>query len=156
MRLAPPGSLIGLAACALVAALGVWAAVLWHRLGQVRFAVTLCGVAGLLASPVSWLHHFVWIVPLGLCLIELRRSRLPAAPTWFVVLGWLFVGWVVVSPYRVLPNGGDLELLWTPDQHVLASVTAFLGVAFLVSAVVLARRAGRAVRAGGHRQRVVG
>lgn len=138
-RLSPIGSVIGLLLCALVAALGVWAAVLWHRLGQVRFAVTICGVAGLLAAPVSWLHHFVWIVPLALSLVELHRARLRAAPTWFVVLGWLFVGWVVVSPYRVLPNGGDLELAWTADQNVLASITALLGVALLVAAVVLAR-----------------
>ena len=33
----------------------------WARCG---LAVNLCGVAGLLASPVSWLHHFVWVVPL--------------------------------------------------------------------------------------------
>jgi alpha-1,2-mannosyltransferase len=49
-------------ALAVVALLGVWSAVLWHRLGEVS-RVTLCGVAGLLASPVSWLHHFVWVVP---------------------------------------------------------------------------------------------
>jgi alpha-1,2-mannosyltransferase len=89
---------------------------------------------------VSWLHHFVWIVPLALCLLDLRRRRVPVAPDWFLVLGWIFIGWVLVSPYRVLPNGGDLELLWTPDQHVLASVTAVLGVALLVGAIVLARR----------------
>ncbi len=142
-RLAAPGALIGLVLSALVGALGVWAAALWHRLGEVRFAVSLCGVAGLLASPVSWLHHFVWIVPLGLCLVELQRSRRRAAPVWFIVLGWLFIGWVVVSPYRVLPNGGDLELLWSADQHVLASITAVLGVALLVSSVLLARQALR-------------
>lgn len=142
-RLAPPGAAIGLLLCAVVAALGVWAAALWHRLGHVRFAVSLCGIAGLLASPVSWLHHFVWVVPLALCLVELRRDRFRAAPTWFLILGWLFVGWVIVSPYRVLPNGADLELLWTPEQHVLASISAVLGIALLVSAVALARGRGR-------------
>ena len=33
---------------------GVWAAMLWHRLGEIGLAVTLCGIAGLLASSVSW------------------------------------------------------------------------------------------------------
>jgi alpha-1,2-mannosyltransferase len=55
--------------------------------------VTLCGVAGLLASPVSWLHHFVWVVPLALCLARMTqagdRRRMPA---WLEVLGWLLVG----------------------------------------------------------------
>ena len=61
--------LLGLALSAAVAALGTWAAVLWHRRGEVALAVMLGGVATLLASPVSWLHHFVWIVPLAVVLI---------------------------------------------------------------------------------------
>ena len=64
----------GLIACGIVALVGVWAAVLWHRIGDVRLAVNLCGMAGLLASPVSWQHHFVWIVPLAMSLAE-RRPR---------------------------------------------------------------------------------
>lgn len=137
-RLAPMGSALGLLASAVVVALGVWAAAVWHRAGEVRFAVVLCGVASLLASPVSWLHHFVWVVPLAFSLAELTRRRV--LPTWLVVLGWLFVGWVVVSPYRRLPNGGDLELQWTAGQHVLASVTAALGIALLLAAALVGRR----------------
>jgi alpha-1,2-mannosyltransferase len=60
------------------------------------------------------------------------------------VLGWLFVAWVVVSPYRRLPNGGDLELAWTVGQHVLASVTAVLGIALLAAAGLVGRRLGTA------------
>ena len=142
-RLESPGSAIGLVLSALIAALGVWVAALWYRIGEPRVAVALCGVAGLLASPVSWLHHFVWVLPLGLCLVELQRGRDRLVPSWFVVTGWLFVGWVVVSPYRVLPNGGDLELLWEPQQHLLASVTALLGVGLLVGGVIVARRLAR-------------
>jgi alpha-1,2-mannosyltransferase len=132
---------LGLALSAAVAGLGVWVAARWHRRGEVRLAVALCGVAGLLASPVSWLHHFVWVVPLALALIELSRGRaVRSALRWFVVLGWLFVGWVVVSPFRRLPNGADLELLWTWWQHALASVTAVLGVVLLVVAGLAAGR----------------
>ena len=143
-RLAPLGSALGLAACAVVVVLGVWAAAVWHRAGEVRFAVTLCGVASLLASPVSWLHHFVWIVPLAFSLVELTQQRMskaePVLPTWLAILGWLFVGWVIVSPYRRLPNGADLELQWTAGQHLLASVTAILGTALLIAAIVVGRR----------------
>ena len=66
-------AIAGLVLSAVVAVAGVWAAMLWHRLGDVRLAVNLCGVAGLLASPVSWLHHFVWVVPLAMSLVERRR-----------------------------------------------------------------------------------
>jgi alpha-1,2-mannosyltransferase len=138
--LAPAGIVLGLLASAAVVALGVWAAAVWHRAGEVRFAVVLCGVASLLASPVSWLHHFVWVVPLAFSLVELVARQPQVLPTWLVVLGWGFVGWVIVSPYRRLPNGGDLELAWTAGQHLLASVTAILGVALLLAAALVGRR----------------
>ena len=138
--LAPAGIVLGLLASAAVVALGVWAAAVWHRAGEIRFAVVLCGVASLLASPVSWLHHFVWVVPLAFSLVELVARQPQVLPTWLVVLGWGFVGWVIVSPYRRLPNGGDLELAWTAGQHLLASVTAILGVALLLAAALVGRR----------------
>jgi alpha-1,2-mannosyltransferase len=169
-------ALVGLALSAVVAALGVWAAVRWHRLGEVRWALTLCGVAGLLASPVSWLHHFVWVVPLALCLLQgsvlpadpalaagAARSTTPdrpapeqaapgrplQTPTWFQVLGWLFIGWVVAAPFRRLPNGADVELEWTWSQHLLASTTAVLGVALLVASLWVARPAPSPALASG-------
>ncbi len=140
-------TLLGLAASAVVALVGVWAAVRWHRLGQVGLAVNLCGVAGLLASPVSWQHHFVWVVPLGVSLaLAGRRGTLPL-PRSMLVLGWLFVGWVAAAPRgltddtRRLPNGADLEFRWLWFEHAVASVTAVVGIAFLVAALVAARSA---------------
>ena len=157
--LGPRVALLGLAASGVVALLGVWAAARWHRQGDVRLAVSLCGLASLLASPVSWLHHFVWVVPLGLCMLRgldldqrwrVSRPAGPAGnelppdrivqPSWFQLLVWLFIGWVVVAPFTRLPNGADLELTWTWSQNALASVTAVLGVAVLAASVVLAGR----------------
>jgi alpha-1,2-mannosyltransferase len=132
-------AIIGLVLSGVVAVAGVWAAVLWHRLGDVRLAVNLCGVAGLLASPVSWLHHFVWVVPLAMSLAERRRIGPRSLPTWFLALGWLFVGWIVVAPFTDLPNGADVELQWTWSQHLLASITAVVGVALLTTAIMIAR-----------------
>jgi alpha-1,2-mannosyltransferase len=97
---------LGLALSAVVAALGVWSAARWHRLGDVRLAVVLCGVAGLLASPVSWLHHFVWVVPLAVCLLDrapavvrpgggLERSE-PRLPIWVAFL----IATIVTRPDR--------------------------------------------------------
>ncbi len=132
-------AIAGLVLSAVVAVAGVWAAMLWHRLGDVRLAVNLCGVAGLLASPVSWLHHFVWVVPLAMSLVERRRIGPRSLPTWFLALGWLFVGWVVVAPFTDLPNGADVELQWSWSQHLLASITAVLGLVLLAAAIMIAR-----------------
>jgi alpha-1,2-mannosyltransferase len=132
-------AIVGLALSAAVAVAGLWAAVLWHRLGDVRLAVNLCGLAGLLASPVSWLHHFVWVVPLAMSLLERRPIGRRRLPTWYLALGWVFVGWVVVAPFTDLPNGADVELQWTWSEHLLASITALLGLALLAGAIQIAR-----------------
>lgn len=147
LGLGPWPALIGLAASALVALLGVWAGMLWHQIGEVGLAVTLVGVAGLLASPVSWLHHFVWVVPLAMCLIW-RTPGYPGRrplPSILLILGWVFSGWVVAQlpivpgPLRRLPNGADLELQWTWQQHAIASVTAVLGLALLIVSIAVSR-----------------
>ena len=135
----PEPAAVGLVLSAVVAVAGVWAAMLWHRLGDVRLAVTLCGIAGLLASPVSWLHHFVWIVPLAMSLLERRPVSRRSLPLWFLALGWLFIGWVAVAPFTVLPNGADVELLWSWSQHLLASITTLVGLALLAGAIIIAR-----------------
>ncbi len=155
MRIFGMGKSVSTAALLLavvVAGVGVWAAVLWHRRGETAFAVTLCGVAGLLASPVSWSHHFVWVVPFALCLLGTARypgqSTGTPLPAWFKITGWLFVGWVVAVPFKRLPNGGNVELTWNWAQNWIASMTAVLGTAVLVSSVVLARRQPR-IQCGG-------
>jgi alpha-1,2-mannosyltransferase len=136
----PMPAAVALVLSAVVAGAGVWAAVLWHRLGDIRLAISLCGVAGLLVSPVSWLHHFVWIVPLAMSLVERRPNGPRGLPTWFLALSWLFVGWVVVAPFMRLPNGEDVELQWTWSQHLVASMTTFLGLLLLAGAIIIARQ----------------
>ena len=132
-------AIVGLVLSAAVAVAGLWAATLWHRLGDVRLAVNLCGVAGLLASPVSWLHHFVWVVPLAMSLVERRPIGRRRLPTWYLALGWVLVGWIVVAPFTDLPNGADVELQWTWSQHLLASITALVGLVLLSGAILIAR-----------------
>jgi alpha-1,2-mannosyltransferase len=146
LGLSPGPFLLGLAASAVVALVGVWAAVLWHRLGEAGLAVNICGVAGLLASPVSWLHHFIWVVPLAVSLVLDSSGRVRRLPRSLAVLGWVFVGWVSAAPRgltdetRRLPNGADQELDWSASEHLVASVTALVGVAFLIAAVIWASR----------------
>lgn len=128
------GTVLGLAIAALTAVLGVVVAGWWHRRGDEAMAILLCGLATLLASPVSWAHHYVWIVLLA-GLLVLRRGW----PQWFVVLGWLFVGWAATSPYDFLPSADYVEQDYQWWQHVFSSVTPFLGLALLVAAGVVAR-----------------
>ena len=151
----PGRGLAGLAGCAVVALGGVWAAVLWHRLGEVGLAVTLCGwpvcsprrcpgcttSSGWSRSRSAWSAGRVAVAGPAGC----RTSGM-------LVLGWVFVGWVAAAPRgltdetRRLPNGADVELDWSWFEHLLASVTAVVGVAFLVAAIFAALRATPALR----------
>jgi alpha-1,2-mannosyltransferase len=127
------GNGLGLVLAVVAAVLGVLAAVRWHRRGDEAMAVTICGIATLLASPVSWSHHFVWIAPLGV-LLATRRW-----PTWFRILGWCFVGGVAPAPYKFLPSSHDVERGYFWWQNAFGAVTPALGMAVLVaSALVLA------------------
>jgi alpha-1,2-mannosyltransferase len=55
--------LLWAAAAGLALGVGVYRARRAHDAGDELTAVTLVGIATLLASPVSWIHHAVWIVP---------------------------------------------------------------------------------------------
>lgn len=55
-------------ALAIVAAAAGLATAAWaSRRGLELLGIVLCGVTGLLVSPVSWSHHWVWVIP-GLAL----------------------------------------------------------------------------------------
>ncbi|MBQ1026198.1 DUF2029 domain-containing protein [Micromonospora sp. C95] len=64
--------------CLVASALTVW----WFRVrraaGDERVGFALTGVLGVLVSPVSWVHHLVWLVP---GLIVLVGATLPWPPT---------------------------------------------------------------------------
>jgi alpha-1,2-mannosyltransferase len=85
-----------------IALVGLAAAVQAHRLGQEFVAVLLCAGITLFVSPISWTHHWVWILPAAMTLgvtAWRRRSRLLAAAT----AGYLLTA--VVLPLRLTPNG---------------------------------------------------
>ncbi|WP_082686669.1 mannosyltransferase [Mycobacterium sp. IS-3022] len=82
-----PAVLVGIAVTAVLAVLA-WRAIggASDRLG----AIVIVQLFGLLLSPISWTHHWVWLIPLMMWLLHgpLRR-RLGAR-----VLGW---GWLVLT-----------------------------------------------------------
>ena len=55
---------------------GITVAAWAHRRGRRLTGVTCCAITGLLISPFSWTHHWVWAVPL---LAAPGRYRVPAA-----------------------------------------------------------------------------
>lgn len=78
-----------------VAVAGLWAAARAHRRGQELLAVSLTGMTGCAASPFSWGHHWVWVVPLLLVALDyaVRRGRWWAWAAPLTVAALTFVWW---------------------------------------------------------------
>jgi hypothetical protein len=83
----------------------------------------------LLASPVSWSHHWVWALPIAIVVWERNRR---AAVAWSAVF--------VLRPILWPPWGEHRELDWGVLEHVL-------GNAYVIAAVTLAAWAALALRA---------
>ena len=123
----------GLILSALVVLLGIWAAVLMHRRGQVPLALCLAGLTSLLASPISWSHHYVWVVPLGFVLWQ--ATELPGYLRW---PGLAYVVWGAVAPFMALPMGDGLELGYTVWQQVVVNIGVVAGVLLLAGSAATA------------------
>jgi alpha-1,2-mannosyltransferase len=112
-----------IAAAVVVAAVGVTAAALLDRKGYPVPGLLTAALTGLLVSPISWDHHWVWIAPGALTAAHyaVRAWRRHAART-AVALGALAVAiplWFGAWPARLftarLNLGNDsLGLLWIP------------------------------------------
>lgn len=128
----------GIVLAALVCVIGVGAAVLWHRLGHVSLAVCITAVTALLASPISWSHHFVWILPLALVLMTDVKL-----PDFLRFSGLVFSVWVMYAPFMQFPDTavpgapGD-ELQYTLSQKLIDAGSVILGLLFFAVAICFA------------------
>ena len=119
------------------AAGGLWLAALAHRRSSPFLGVLICAVTCLLVSPISWVHHMVWVVPailwLALAPDRPRWGRPLAAAT--AVLFWSAPVWWV--PYK---NTSDLHLNLL--QLIAGNSFFFAMLLFLAGAAVLVIRRG--------------
>ncbi len=129
-RLAHSSSMGGIWLSVLGLALGLWAATLMYRCGQARLALVLAGVTGLLASPISWSHHYVWVLPLVVILWQ--ETTLPGYFRW-PAMGYGL--WVINAPFMSVRMGGDVEFgynwweLFVDDLGIVAGVLLLAGAA---------------------------
>ena len=120
-------ALVGLAVSVVLAVLGCLVAAHWWRHDEKVFAVAIVGLTTCLASPLSWTHHYVWILPLGMGVLS------PGVPRWARYLGGFWVVWVCVClPLAVLPYGGGRERQFDFLQQLVANLGPIIGVILVV------------------------
>jgi alpha-1,2-mannosyltransferase len=69
--------LLWLVSAAVLAGAGLWLAARFASAGRELGAALLCGITAVAVSPFSWVHHWVWFVPLLIVLLDralLRRT----------------------------------------------------------------------------------
>lgn len=119
------------AVVALVSLCGVALAVMAARkeLGRGhQFAALVCiAIGGLLASPVSWSHHYVWAVP-ALIILFVEKRTVAAA-----------VGAAIfyVAPHQNIPFGNGIELMYGPSELLLSSAYPLAAVLWLAARLLL-------------------
>ncbi|WP_317495581.1 glycosyltransferase 87 family protein [Haloechinothrix sp. LS1_15] len=133
-ELAPWSFAVSVVVAGVAAVPAVWLVRRFHRDGQPLPALLVTAFFGLLVSPVSWSHHWVWAVPLIVVLVARlgRPVQVRTRHRWqaFGVIA-VFTSCVLL----VLPNGRNLELHWSWWQHLLGS--AYVAVPVVVALVLL-------------------
>jgi alpha-1,2-mannosyltransferase len=95
-------------------AVAVWA----HRRGHRLAGFVCCAVTGLLVSPISWTHHWIWDVPLLVWLTTAAwrrkswRYALAAAAAAAIFSGFLAIPWPGHPPSPGLMAASDQYVLY--------------------------------------------
>ena len=83
-----------------VAAAGLVGGAMLSRSGRPVQGWTLVGITGVLVSPISWDHHWVWIVPVLALLAGLAMTARPLARAGYLVTIVLIAGVMGSWPWR--------------------------------------------------------
>lgn len=97
-------------------------------------AISVMALAVLYASPVSWSHHWVWIIPLGVSLI--RAVHREWGTRLAVITGILWYGLFILRSIWWVPFRDGRELNWTfwqsipGNSHLILGMLAFLTLTY--------------------------
>jgi alpha-1,2-mannosyltransferase len=140
-----------------VGIVGLAAAALLHRRGRPVAGWVTCALTGLLVSPISWDHHWVWIVPV-LALLADAAVRASGAARWAYLalaaaVAAVYGGW----PYRwtgrlaFVPHGLLGFFIGPHPQHLKYQLRGLQLISWnlfvLAGLVMFGFAAGAAVRA---------
>jgi alpha-1,2-mannosyltransferase len=138
-----------LAAALAVGIFGLWVAAVLHRAGHVVSGGLACACTGLLVSPVSWNHHWVWAAPVA---IALGHHTWQTRNRW---TGLALVAWLAIFVSRIIwqvPRSFGREHHWHSWQLIAGNAYILAGLIALVALAGVAYRTSPKIsQAGGNR-----
>lgn len=125
-------------------ALGAAAMIRAFTAGRPATALGVNALTGLLVSPVSWSHHWVWVLPILLALVAFARREGPAA---CAVLAGAGVIVFAVGPQWFAATATGHQSTWPVWAQIVGSAYVWWAFAVIVT-VLVAERPRRSVRPG--------
>jgi alpha-1,2-mannosyltransferase len=132
--------LLWVAGSLLVLALTVWAMRRVLRAGEPVLAVICVALFGLLVSPVSWSHHWVWVLPTLLVTTILAWRRRSPTLAVLSIIGIALMRW---SPIDLLPKHHEETAAWWRQLFGMSYVWWALAVLVAAGLTVTARATSR-------------
>ncbi|BBZ52177.1 DUF2029 domain-containing protein [Mycobacterium heidelbergense] len=123
-------------ACLLVLAATVWAMRRVLRAGEPTLAVVCVALFGLVVSPVSWSHHWVWVLPAVLVTGVLGWRRRNVALAVLAAAGMALMRW---TPIDLLPKHHETTANWWHQLAGSSYVWWALAVIVVAGLTVTAR-----------------
>ena len=102
-------SLLWAIGSAVVLTVTVWAARRVLRAGEPILALICVALCGLVVSPVSWSHHWVWLLPAVVVTGTVARRRRAAGLAVLTAAGVVLMVW---SPLSLLPEHHEMSAPW--------------------------------------------
>jgi alpha-1,2-mannosyltransferase len=100
--------------------------------GHATRALVLNAVAGLLISPISWSHHWVWAAPALLAYLTAAGPGRWRPPPMAVLATLVFS----LGPHWLLPSGDGRELHWSWWQQAVGDSYTLIGLAALTQSAI--------------------
>lgn len=124
-------------------ALARWA----HRQGEELLAVVVVALTGLLVSPISWSHHWVWVAVGLVAALDLAVIRPRRAVAGIGVVGLVLglFAWVPVKLIWRVPYSEGREYAWHGWQPLVGNAYVEFGLVVLGLVALYLWRRARAV-----------
>ena len=124
-HLSLPHPLVDLALVLMVGG-GIALAAVAYRRSSPLLGVVLCAATGLMVSPISWNHHYVWIVPVLVWLVA-GVDRPARGIVWAAAAALIFMWSPAIPP-------ADSNVIWylRENAYVFATLVFFVAVAAML------------------------